>query len=34
MIAATAITYGATLVTHNTRHYENIPDLILEDWLV
>lgn len=33
MIAATAIEQGATLVTHNTRHYRNVPDLHIADWL-
>ena len=33
LIAASAITEGAVLVTHNTRHFQNIPDLKIEDWL-
>jgi tRNA(fMet)-specific endonuclease VapC len=33
LIAATAVAHGATLVTHNTSHYENIQRLQLEDWL-
>ena len=32
MIGATAVYYGFTLVTHNTKHYTNIPDILLEDW--
>lgn len=32
-IAATALAYGATLVTHNTKHFQHIPGLHLEDWL-
>ena len=32
LIAATAITNNFTLVTHNTKHFENIPNLKLEDW--
>ena len=33
-IAATALVHGLTLVTHNARHFQNVPDLTLEDWLV
>jgi tRNA(fMet)-specific endonuclease VapC len=33
MIAATARSRQAILVTNNTRHFENISDLQLEDWL-
>jgi tRNA(fMet)-specific endonuclease VapC len=33
LIAAVAIANEATLVTHNARHFEHIPGLILEDWL-
>jgi tRNA(fMet)-specific endonuclease VapC len=32
-IADTALAYGATLVTHNTKHFRHIPGLKLEDWL-
>ena len=32
-IAATALAYGATLVTHNTKHFRHVPGLKLEDWL-
>lgn len=32
MIAAHALTEKLTLVTHNTRHFERIPGLRLEDW--
>ena len=32
-IAATAIAHGLTLVTHNTRDYEQVPNLSLIDWL-
>jgi predicted nucleic acid-binding protein len=31
-IAAWCKTYGFTLVTNNTRHFENIPGLALADW--
>jgi len=33
MIAAVALTYDLTLVTHNTADFENIPGLRLDDWL-
>jgi len=33
LIAATAIASDAILATHNTRHFENIETLRLEDWL-
>ncbi|MBQ0074717.1 MAG: PIN domain-containing protein, partial [Prevotella sp.] len=32
MIGATAVNENLTLVTHNTKHYKNIPDIMLEDW--
>ena len=32
LIAATALANGLTLVTHNTRHFEHIPELQAEDW--
>ena len=31
-IAAHALSLKATLVTRNRRHYERIPNLIVEDW--
>ena len=31
--AATAIVHDLTLVTHNTRDYQHIPGLTLDDWL-
>lgn len=33
LIAAHAITLGATLVSNNTKHFENVPGLTLENWL-
>jgi tRNA(fMet)-specific endonuclease VapC len=33
MIAATATVHDLTLVTHNSRHFANIPGLRLQDWL-
>ena len=32
LIAAIAVTQGATLVTHNTREFSRIEELDLEDW--
>jgi tRNA(fMet)-specific endonuclease VapC len=31
-IAASALTHGLTLVTHNARHFNRIPGLQLDDW--
>ncbi len=33
MIAAVALVHDLTLVTHNTKDFENIPELRLGDWL-
>ena len=33
MIAATALVHDLTVVTHNTRDFQSIPHLRLEDWL-
>ncbi len=33
-IAATALVHGLTLVSHNARHFQNVPALTVEDWLV
>ena len=33
MIASTALVHNLTLVTHNTKDYQNIPGLRLDDWL-
>ena len=32
LIAASAISNKMTLVTHNTKHFENIPNLKITDW--
>ena len=32
LIAATARRHGCTLVTHNTREFACVPDLLLDDW--
>ena len=34
LIAAHALAEKLTLVTHNTRHFERVPQLKLEDWTV
>ena len=34
LIAAHALAEKLTLVTNNTRHFENVPQLKLEDWTV
>ena len=34
LIAAHALTEKLMLVTHNTRHFENVPGLTLQDWLL
>ncbi|HMV84695.1 MAG TPA: type II toxin-antitoxin system VapC family toxin [Blastocatellia bacterium] len=31
-IAAIALAHGLTLVTHNTREFSRVPNLLLEDW--
>lgn len=33
MIASTALAHELTLVTHNVKHFANIPGLQVEDWL-
>ena len=33
LIASVALARGATLVTHNVRHFENIEGLSIEDWV-
>lgn len=34
LIAAIAVSGGFTVVTCNTRHFESIPDILLEDWSI
>lgn len=34
MIASVAITHNLILVTNNTRHFADIPGLVMEDWSV
>jgi tRNA(fMet)-specific endonuclease VapC len=33
LIAAHALAEGLILVTHNTRHFERVASLVVEDWL-
>ncbi len=33
LIAAVALAHDLTLVTHNARDFEQIPDIRLADWL-
>lgn len=33
LIASVALVHDLTMVTHNTKDYQNIPDLPLDDWL-
>lgn len=33
MIGSSAAARGLVMVTHNTRHFSRIPDLVVEDWL-
>jgi tRNA(fMet)-specific endonuclease VapC len=32
LVAATALVHGLTLVTNNTRHFERVEDLAIENW--
>ncbi|HEX8350860.1 MAG TPA: hypothetical protein VF598_12930 [Hymenobacter sp.] len=33
LIGGTALTHGLTLVTHNTRHFADMPGILLKDWV-
>jgi len=33
-IAATAVVHNLTVVTHNQKHFANVPGLDLQDWLI
>jgi predicted nucleic acid-binding protein len=33
LIGATARTHGFTVVTHNVRHFQHLPNVTVEDWL-
>lgn len=33
LIASTAIEYGLILISNNTKHFNRIPDLLLDNWL-
>ena len=34
LIGASAIQLGCTLITHNRKHFERIPNLQIEDWQI
>lgn len=34
LIGATAQVNGCTVITHNVRHFQPLPQLLVEDWLV
>ena len=34
VVAATALVHHLTLVSHNVRHFQNVPDLPIADWLL
>jgi tRNA(fMet)-specific endonuclease VapC len=33
-IAATALVLGLTVITGNVRHFQRVPDLVVENWLI
>lgn len=33
LIGSTALVYNLTLVTHNTRHFTDMPNIVLQDWV-
>ena len=34
LLAAIALSYDLTIVTHNVREFERVPNLRIEDWLI
>ena len=32
LIGSTALVYGMTIVTHNSKHFDRIPGIQTEDW--
>lgn len=33
LIGSVSVAHGLTLVTHNTRHFADMPGIVLEDWV-
>ena len=34
LIASVALVYDLTVVTHNTKDFQHVPDMRLDDWLI